>query len=119
MKRIKLIVVICGIILFNILHSNAQDSKYTTSQFHVKGVCDQCKIRIENAAYIKGVKHCEWNHDNGIITVVYDSAKVELIKIHESIASVGHETDKVPADPEAYKKLPKCCAYDDEGVHNH
>jgi copper chaperone CopZ len=96
----------------------AQDSKYSTEEFHVKGVCDQCKTRIENAAYIKGVKHCEWNKESQKLSVTYNPAKVDLIKIHKSIAEAGHTTDKVEASEEAYHKLPKCCAYND-GVHVH
>jgi hypothetical protein len=97
---------------------DAQDAEPITSEFMVKGVCDQCKARIENAAYIKGVKFCEWNKETKVFKVIYDPQKTDLKKIHESIAAAGHTTDMVTADPEAYNKLPKCCRYDD-GVHAH
>ena len=96
----------------------AQDSKYRTEDFQVEGVCDQCKTRIENAAYIKGVKYCEWVKESQTLKVTYNPEKVELIKIHESVAAAGHSTDKVEASEETYSKLPKCCAYRD-GIQTH
>jgi hypothetical protein len=117
MERIKYIACICALIILS-GGIYAQDSKYSTEEFRVDGVCDQCKVRIENAAYIKGVKHCEWNKETQMLAVTYNPAKIELIKIHESVAEAGHSTDKVEANDEAYHKLPKCCAYRD-GVHVH
>ncbi len=114
MKRFIITTAICIITLAGY----AQDSKYITSTFHVDGVCGSCKVRIENAAYIKGVKKCDWNIESGLFTVAYDSTKVDLMKIHKSIAAVGHSTDRLPADPAAYNKLPDCCKYND-GVHKH
>lgn len=117
MERNKNIAFICALIIFSgVLF--AQDSKYKTEEFQVEGVCDQCKARIENAAYIKGVKHCEWNKETQMLTVIYNPEKVELIRIHEKIAEAGHDTDRIQATDESYHKLPKCCAYRN-GVHVH
>ncbi len=117
MERIKTIIYISAMLVISGgLH--AQDSKYNTEEFRVEGVCDECKTRIENAAYIKGVKYCEWTKESHILKVTYNPEKTELIKIHESIAEAGHSTDKVEASDEAYHKLPKCCAYKD-GIHVH
>ena len=88
------------------------------TEFHVKGVCNMCKERIENAALIKGVKMAEWNKETGMLKVVYRPDKVELKTIHQAVANAGHTTSKVPADPKAYRELPGCCKYDD-GVHKH
>ena len=118
MKQMIYLVAICSFLYIDMQNLSAQDTGLVTTEFQVRGVCDQCKTRIENAAYIKGVKYCEWNKETGMIRVIYNPEKVELQKIHESIASVGHSTDRVPASKEAYDKLPKCCAYDD-GVHTH
>ena len=118
MKQIKLYVAICSLIVIGAIELDAQDSKFITTEFHVDGVCNQCKVRIENAAYIKGVKHCDWNKETGMLEVIYNPDKVQLEQIHESIANAGHSTDLMPADEEAYSKLPRCCAYDD-GVHKH
>lgn len=95
-----------------------QKSKKETVEFKVEGVCNMCKTRIENAAYIKGVKFTEWNKETGVLKVIYNPQKVKLNDIHKSIADAGHTTDKIKATEESYKKLPKCCAYDD-GVVKH
>ena len=46
---------ISAIVLFFALNINAQNTTVTQT-FSVKGNCEQCKERIENAADIKGVK---------------------------------------------------------------
>ncbi len=89
-----------------------------TISFHVSGVCGSCKQRIENAALIKGVKWAQWDIESQILTVIYRKDKVTPDAIHQSIALAGHDTDKVKATDEAYKKLPRCCAYRD-GVEKH
>ena len=93
---------------------NAQSS-IQTSTIAVKGNCEECKERIENAADIKGVKTSNWDKNKKIITVIYDSTKVTLAQIEESIAKVGHATANKIADAKAYKKLPACCKYE-QGV---
>lgn len=118
MKSYKVIILLCSIYFLIPVNTFAQESKYSTDEFEVKGVCNECKTRIENAAYIKGVKHCEWNKETGIFSVSYNPKKVELLTIHKSIAEVGHTTSKVEANKDAYDKLPACCAYDN-GVHKH
>jgi periplasmic mercuric ion binding protein len=84
----------------------------------VHGVCNQCKMRIENAALIKGVKRAEWNKENNQLAVVYDTTKTQINAIHQSVAKTGHQTGKVKADEGAYNNLPDCCKYQD-GVHKH
>lgn len=117
MERIRTIIYISAMLIIS-GGLYAQDSKFRTEEFQVMGVCDQCKLRIENAAYIKGVKYCEWNKESQTLKVTYNPEKVELLNIHESIAESGHSTEKVEASDEAYHKLPKCCAYKD-GIHIH
>jgi len=86
--------------------------------FQVHGVCNMCKTRIENAALIKGVKFADWNKEAQILTVVYKPTKVTEIVIHEAVAEVGHDTDRIKATNKVYKSLPGCCAYRD-GVEVH
>ena len=89
-----------------------------TVEFQVSGVCGMCKERIENGALIKGVKQVEYDRDTSKLKVVYRSDKVTEDEIHQAIAAIGHDTDKVKATEEAYGKLPDCCAYRD-GVEKH
>ena len=76
-------------------------------------MCGMCKKRIEDAAFIKGVKFAEWDKKTGMLTVVYKSDKTTEDDIHKSLAKVGHATEKVDADEKSYDALPDCCKYKD------
>jgi periplasmic mercuric ion binding protein len=91
-------------------HSSSKKG-VVTETFTVLGACSMCETRIENAALIKGVKSAEWDKESHQITVVYNSSKVTAQAIHTAIAQVGHKTNLVEPNMEAYNKLPKCCAY--------
>lgn len=94
------------------------DKSIATCEFTVQGVCEMCKERIEEAALIKGVKMAEWDNTTGVLKAVYREDKISEKQIHKAIAAVGHATDQMPADREAYDRLPKCCAYND-GIDKH
>lgn len=101
--------------------SQAQDKKndkIAKCTFEVKGVCGMCQDRIQEAAYIKGVKLAEWDRKTGIFTAIYRKDKTSEENIHTAIAAAGHTTAQLKADTEAYGKLPDCCKYDD-GVIKH
>ena len=91
--------------------NNKKGKQIETASFTVHGVCLECKERIENAALIKGVKSAEWDKATHTLSVVFDTNKVSLMDIHNSIANAGHKTNKIDENHEAYAKLPKCCAY--------
>jgi len=82
-----------------------------TSTISVKGNCDECKERIENAADIKGVKNATWSEKTHVLSVTYDSKKVSLDQIEKAIAKAGHETSSQKANEVSYKALPSCCQY--------
>ena len=105
----KTIIIILLSLIFSI-KVQAQ-STVTTSTISVKGNCEQCKERIENAADIKGVKNSNWNEKSKIITLTYDTKKVSLEQIEKAIAKAGYETANEKADSNAYKNLPSCCKY--------
>ncbi len=88
-------------------------STTTTLTLSVKGNCDQCKDRIENAADIKGVKVCKWSEKTQIATVTYNSEKTTPEEIKKAIAKAGHDVDGEKAPDGSYKKLPDCCQYRD------
>jgi periplasmic mercuric ion binding protein len=88
-----------------------------TETISVKGNCEECKERIENASDIKGVKICVWNEDTKIATITYDSAKTDLLKIKKAIAASGHDAGEITGNAKAYNRLPDCCKYRD-GVCN-
>ena len=94
------------------------NSTISTESFKVSGVCGMCKRRIETAAYaVSGVKNATWNGEK--LEVVYNTKKATNEAIQKRIATVGHDTEKVKADDNAYGKLPDCCKYrDGVEVHN-
>ena len=104
----KTIIIIIAI-LFSI-NSQAQ-STIKTATITVKGNCEQCKERIENAADIKGVKRCVWDMKTKIATIAYNSDKVSIEQIEQAIAKAGHETASQKVDEKAYHALPDCCKY--------
>lgn len=91
--------------------SFAQSEDVKTETFKVDGNCGMCKKRIEDAAYIKGVKRADWNKEDHILTVIYRPSKTSSEAIHQAIAKAGHSTATVAAADADYKKLPECCQY--------
>ena len=117
----KLIIFVFSVFLLaglNDTYAQKINKKHTEAEFEVKGVCDMCKKRIEEAAiYTKGVKFAEWNKETQKIKVVYKHDKVSEKKIHQNIAKAGHTTDKIEASEETYAQLPACCKYLEVEVH--
>ena len=91
-----------------ILSNHQTDS----ASFKVYGKCGMCKKRIEKAANsLEGVSGANWDVSSKEFTARYDETKVSEKEIHEKIASVGHDTEKVKATDEAYGNLHGCCKY--------
>jgi hypothetical protein len=115
---IGVIAIVFSFGIFNVLQAqNSEDGKTMVLKFKVEGVCGMCKERIEEAAFIKGVKYAQWDRKTGILEVVYRTDKTTEMDIHNSIAKAGHSTEKVKAKPEDYKKLPECCQYNEVAPH--
>ena len=109
----RTIIVIC-ISLFISLSSFSQEKSVKTITISVKGNCEECKARIENAADIKGVKICSWNEDTQIASITYRSDKVTPEQIEKAIAASGHDAGTLKGDDKSYAKLPSCCKYRDK-----
>lgn len=107
-----------GVFISTSAIAQEQVKKIVTAEFEVSGVCKMCEKRIEKAALIKGVKFAEWKKETQILKVIYKSQNVTEEDIHNAVAKVGHDTEKVKAADNIYKKLPDCCAYRD-GVKVH
>lgn len=106
MKRFILLLFIS---LFSI--SSFAQSDIKTETFKVEGNCGMCKKRIEESAYIKGVKRAEWNKESQILTVIYRSSRTTLEDIAQSIAKAGHSSEKAESLEKDYNRLPTCCQY--------
>ena len=87
----------------------AQTSEVT---FWVNGVCGMCEKRIESALINSpGVKFADWDIETLQVKVAYNSNKLSEQKLHEIVAGVGHDTQKVRAKDEDYAKVNGCCKY--------
>jgi periplasmic mercuric ion binding protein len=96
------------------MFSLAQRPTTTTDTLTVHGTCGQCKERIEEAAYsVKGVKQASWNKQTHLLTVVYNTQKLDLQKIANSLALAGHDNRMAAATNKQYATLPNCCKYRD------
>jgi copper chaperone CopZ len=83
------------------------------TEFKVFGACGMCKNRIETAAKsVDGVNTANWNSENKMLAIEYETGKVNLDDIHKKIAEAGHDTEKVRAKDEVYQGLPACCHYE-------
>lgn len=85
--------------------------------FNVKGNCESCKKRIEEALEIKGVKTASWDVKSKMVTVVFNNKKTSVEKLHKAIAASGHDTELEKAPESVYKNLPHCCLYRDGNPH--
>lgn len=97
-------------------HLAAGQGKTTKSTIKVFGNCGMCKERIETALDKGGVKLANWDSKTKNLEVVYNPKKITEMQIHELIAGVGHDTEKVKAKDDVYADLPFCCLYRD---HDH
>lgn len=107
---------ISALICLTIALTSFAQSKVVEAKIKVYGNCVMCKKRIETALDYKGIKKAEWNMKTKNLDVIYNSDKISEKKIHELIASVGHDTDLVKAKDEKYATLPFCCLFRD---HDH
>ncbi|SCY70401.1 heavy-metal-associated domain-containing protein [Flavobacterium caeni] len=90
-----------------------QKSKSAKHTFEVNGNCDQCKKRIEKAAYsVSGVKMAVWDVDTHQLNIILNEEKSSVSQVKKAIAKVGHDTDEVKSTDEDYEKLHHCCLYE-------
>ena len=88
-------------------------SKFTTTSIEVDGLCGMCEKRIENAAYIQGVKKADWSQETHMLDLIYNSSKVEQSEIIAAINEVGHDVKDHPASDKQYANVHGCCRFRD------
>lgn len=110
----KNIVLLLMISLMGIsVQAQEKKNKNAKHDIEVNGNCDMCKKRIEKAALsVKGVKSATWHMDHHDLHLILDETKCSVDQVHEAIAKVGHDTDKVKAKDEVYNELHGCCQYE-------
>ena len=94
---------------------NAQESEESLAktEFKVYGNCGMCEKTIEGSLNGQdGIGNADWDKETKMITVTYDSEKMNEDKIKSKIAGAGYDTDSHRADESIYSQLPGCCQYD-------
>lgn len=95
--------------------TQAQDKKNKNARYsiEVNGNCEQCKKRIEKAAYsVVGVKSAVWDIETHNLDLILNEQKTTLLDVEKAIAKVGHDTKDVKAEDAIYEKLHSCCLYE-------
>jgi periplasmic mercuric ion binding protein len=91
----------------------AQDKKDTTiKEIKIKtsSQCVLCKKAIEKAVNkLSGIKYADLDIPSHVLTVKYNTNKVNPDEIRQAVSKAGYDADSVPADKSAYRKLPACC----------
>jgi len=83
--------------------------KYTTE---VNGNCEQCKKRIEKAAYgVPGVKTASWDISSHQLSVILNEEKTSPLDLNKAVAKAGHDTREIKAETADYDNLHSCCKY--------
>lgn len=86
--------------------------KYSTE---VNGNCEQCKKRIEKAAYgVPGVKTASWDISSHQLAVILNEEKSSPKDLNLAIAKAGHDTKEAKATDTDYDNLHSCCKYERE-----
>lgn len=88
----------------------ANDDKDKEVKIKTSAVCEMCKARIErNLAFEKGVKEATLDVESKVVTIRYNPAKTDVMKLKANINKSGYDADELPADAKSYDKLPSCC----------
>jgi copper chaperone CopZ len=113
MKKMISVLGLAIMVMFMINPAIAQEKakkNYEEVQIQTSAVCGMCEERIEtNIAYEKGVKKVELDDATKIVTIGFDPRKNNADQLRTAISKIGYDADNVPAEKEAYEKLPACC----------
>lgn len=72
--------------------------------------CGHCKERIEgNVLKLKGVKSASLDLDTKILTVTFNTDKVQASTIKQTVVDSGYSANDVPGNEKTRTSLPYCC----------
>lgn len=97
------------------LSATAQEKKNKNAKYtiEVNGNCEQCKKRIEKAAFsVAGVKSAVWSVETHQLDLILNEEKAALGDVKKAIAKAGHDVEEVKASDADYDKLHSCCKYE-------
>ena len=109
----NIIIIMC--LIFVGLSAQAQEAKNKNAKYSidVNGNCDQCKKRIEKAAYsVSGVKSAVWSVETHQLELILNEEKTSISAVKKAIAKIGHDAEEEKASDEVYENLHHCCKYE-------
>lgn len=83
-----------AVLALNLSAQAAPVNDVVETKFWVSGDCNGCKMRIEKAMDVKGVKYASYDLKTNMLTVTYNSKHITEDKIHTLLHDVGHQTKK-------------------------
>jgi copper chaperone CopZ len=115
MKKIALLLAfMVGCYTLSMAQAKKELVKVTISTPTVQ--CETCKKKIEDfLAREDGVETASVDYKRKQTKVSFHSSQTNFENIKTAIANVGYDADDVPANEEAYNKLPKCCKKPEDG----
>jgi copper chaperone CopZ len=99
-------------VILSISSCNTQIKNAKTELVKIYGNCEMCEKTIETAGNIKKIAAVDWNKDNKIATITYDSTQTNQSEILQRIAWSGYDNEQFLAPDDTYAKLPSCCQYE-------
>jgi cation transport ATPase len=109
----KNIIIILLLTLGISAQAQQKQNKNAKYDVEVNGNCEQCKKRIEKAAFsVPGVKSAVWHTDDHILHLILNEEKSSLADVKKAVAKAGHDTDEVKSTKEDYNRLHSCCQYE-------
>ena len=110
----KIIVIV--LILFSASAFSQKKDNIQTAVVKTKIYCDHCKQcetcgdKFNKDLYNEdGIKRVDIDSKANIITVIYDTRKIDIDKIRLFISKLGYDADELKADPAGVEKLDGCC----------
>lgn len=72
--------------------------------------CEMCKDKIEKSLFrAEGIISVKVDVKKKTTTVTWIKDRTNIENIKTQIANTGYDADDITAEPDAYKRLPKCC----------
>lgn len=107
-KLLLLMVAVLGITALGMAQQKKGSQTVTIQTPTVQ--CQMCKERIEKFLLREeGVQKVNVDYKNKRTKVTFLAERQNIETVKTAIANIGYDADDVKAEPEAYKKLPKCC----------
>jgi hypothetical protein len=93
--------------------AQVKKNKNAKHEIAVSGNCEQCQIRIQNAAYlVRGVKSAIWSVETNQLSLILNEEKTTITDVKKAVAKAGHDVDEFKTDDQTYENLPGCCQYE-------